>query len=148
MTDAPWFRRPSLHGALAGVLLPILVLGVLAAAGRLPDYLAASRGYALLTWFAPLGFATFLLAWWFAPRYPTRNAGAAFAVGALVASSLLGSVVLWWSAPERPGPNRFVFSLFGGPLVLGFWLWIGALLGHAFRQQRGRQADDAPPPTL
>ena len=64
------------------------------------------------------------------------TAGRGFAFGTLVSGSFVGMLLLWVSTPDRPLGNRLMFSLFGGPLLLGFWLWIGAIVGYAVRQNR------------
>lgn len=128
--------RSFVLGVIGGVVLPSLVLIVLAAMGRLGGYFEQSRGYALLPVFAPLGVLAFFLGWRLFERLQVPRMGASFSLGLLVAGSLVGSLVLWLSSPERPTGNRLVFSVFGGPLVLGFWLWIGGILGYAWRQQR------------
>ena len=132
--------RPFALGMISGTLLPAVVLVVLALSGELGGYLQQSRGYAMLPLFAPLGVLAFFLGWNFFDRFQVPRMGAAFSLGLLVAGSLAGALILWVSSPERPSLNRFIFSTFGGPLVCGFWLWIGGVLGYAARQQRVTQA--------
>lgn len=129
-------KRPFWWGVGLGVLLPSLVAGVLFVAGRFEDYMVASRGYALLPWFVPLGFAASALGWALYPRFTTPRAGSAFALGLLVGGTAAGTLLLWASSGERSFVNRLVFSVFGGPLVCGFWVWIGGILGYAAKQQR------------
>lgn len=128
--------RPFVLGLVAGVLLPGVLVLVLAVSGDLGGYLQQSRGYAMLPLLAPLGVLAFLLGWNLFDRFQVPRMGGAFTLGLLVAGSLAGTLILWISSPERPFVNRFVFSTFGGPLVCGFWLWIGGVLGYAARQQR------------
>jgi len=129
-------QRPFLWGLVAGLLLPALVVLALAIRGDLSGYLQQSRGYAMLPLLAPLGILAFFLGWSLFDRFQVPRMGAAFSLGLLVAGSLAGTAILWVSSPERPTLNRLVFSTFGGPLLCGFWLWIGGVLGYAFRQQR------------
>jgi hypothetical protein len=128
--------RPFLLGIVAGFALPALVVAILFATGSLSGYLVDSRGYTMMPLLAPLGLLSFFLGWRLFDRLQVPRMGASFSLGVLVAGSLAGSLILYASSAERPFVNRIVFSTFGGPLLVGFWLWIGAVLGYAFRQQR------------
>ncbi len=132
--------RPFALGLIAGALLPAFVVLALAIGDDLSGYLEQSRGYAMLPLLAPLGILAFFLGWTMFDRFQVPRMGASFSLGLLVAGSLTGTLILWVSSPERPLVNRLVFSTFGGPLVCGFWLWIGGIVGYAWRQQRATRS--------
>jgi hypothetical protein len=133
--------HPVRTGVLAALALLSALVMVLAVSGNLAQYLVSSRAYALLPWTASLGFAAFALGWGLFDHYQAPGDGNKFAVGLLLGGSLAASALLWISGGERPLVNRMVFSMFGGPMLLGFWLWIGAIVGYSWRQQRaGRRS--------
>lgn len=121
---------PFWQGVAAGYALPFLVVAPALFAGRLDPLFSDGQVYWLLPVFAALGVPGFLLGRFVRLAHPTANA-AALSTGLLSGGWAAGSLLLWASAANRPISNRLSIAVFGGALMVGFWLWIGAVLGAA-----------------
>lgn len=137
---------PLRTGTLLGFVFPFLVLAPSAFWGPLADVITANRTYGLMPALALLivpGAAVGFLA---ASRVPTRRDGWRLAAGILLGGSLAGAFLLWIGAGELAPMRRLVMALFGGPLLAGFWPWLGALLGLASGYGRLERRAKTPAP--
>lgn len=118
-------NNPIVHGIQAGVVIPFVLLAPTLIWGPLADVLRADRTFFLMPALAmllvPGGFAGMIAA----RLYRERREAWRFATGLLIGGSFVGSLLFAF------GTGNFVTVLFGGVLLVGFWLWLGALLGLA-----------------
>lgn len=140
-TDPRWAASPRLHGLVVGFGFPFLVVALPIMWGRLDALLTGLRVYALLPVFVVCGGLSVASARFLYPTYRRLGLRATgLALGCLIGGCVLGAALLWGATGDRPWPNRIVLSVFGAPLLVGFWQWIGALLGLAAAQQGEERA--------
>lgn len=129
MTRLPWPRGPLVQGLLLGYGLPLLAIAPTLASGAFNEFLHGARVYFLLPAFVLLLFPSALGAALLAPHYRTRQAVWRLSVGAFLGGSAAGAVLLAASTMDIPLLRQVGTSIFGGPLLVGFWTWLGAFLG-------------------
>lgn len=118
-----------LAGLLLGVVLPLAILAP--AAPMVVSVVAEGRTYFLLPALSLLVVPAALVGFLAARPYEDRRDAWRLAVGLFLGGSLVVDVLFWTGGAALPLPNRLGQALFGGVLLAGFWLFVGALLGFS-----------------
>ncbi len=127
---------PVAHGLVVGYALPVLVLLPALLWGALPTVLDQGRAHLLLPVLVPLMAPAFFVGVVAAYLYPDRQHTWRFGGGLFLGGSLAASTFLWFGAPQTDPLRRAVLIVFGGPILAGFWLFVGALLGMTVAYHR------------
>ena len=147
-------RRPSpvQMGLLLGYMVPMLVFAPSLFLGRLAPFFSGGRSYPLVFTLLPFFFLLLIpgagLGFLASKMLADRRDVWRFDVGLLGGGSVAGSLFLWAGNMDYPFLNRVGVAVFGGIMLCGFWMWIGALLGAATRLEKAKigkpSAGDAP----
>lgn len=134
-------QTPLLAGSGVGFLLPLLILAPAFLWGPLIPILDDGRVYFLLPALALL-LVPGIFAGQLAARYAVdRRAAWRFATGLLLGASVAAAILLWRGSSDADALQRVIIALFGGPILAGFWLWLGAVLGLSFGYGRRERQD-------
>jgi hypothetical protein len=131
-------------GGLLGAALVGAMLAPAHLLGNLPQ-LVAGHGTVFLLPVLSLVLVPGLLAGALGARLlPSRSHAWRYLVGLFAGGSLVPTLLLWVDGHDLELWPRLGQALFGGPLLGGFWLWLGGLLGTsaAYARMEGRGATD------
>jgi len=136
--------NPVLIGVLIGLVVPIVILAPAFFWGPLASLLDEGKVYFLLPALAlllvPGGFAGHVAA----RLAPDRQAAWRFVTGLFFGSSVAAAVLLWRGAGDVDILQRFLIAVFGGPILAGFWMWLGAILGLSTGYARKEKHEPEP----
>lgn len=139
-----WSVRPVVAGAVVGVALPLAVVAPAVLWGHFERVQAGANVYYLLPLFALLALPGALAGSVFAHRHPDRRRIFRFATGLLLGGWLGGALLLFTSTADTEPLNRLGLSLFGGVMLVGFWMWLGGFIGgYLALEQRERSQESA-----
>lgn len=141
-------RVTPLHWGIAfGYALPLFVVGPALFWGDLVQVLADHRTYYLLPSMTLLAFPSGLAGYALARVWAQRRDAWRFGLGAFVGASAAAALLFWAGGAGYPLRARIVTAVFGGPLLAGFWVWLGLLLGSTlgYARRERLEAEDAPP---
>lgn len=136
----PALRRPLWQGAVLGFSLPLLVVAPTVLAGRFSVLQTQLSVYGLLPILSLLAVPSGLAASVLQRAYGARPALWRLCTGFLLGGSTAGALLLASTTPDYAPAHRAVLSVFGGVLLVGFWLWLGALLGGYLAYERRHRA--------
>ena len=135
---------PVVFGVLVGLVVPVLLLAPAFFWGPLADVLAGGRVYFLLPALAlllfPGGFAGSLAAYYAEDRRTAWR----FVSGLFFGSSLAAALLLWGGSADAELLQRALIAVFGGPILAGFWMWLGGVLGLSIGYGRKERAESRP----
>ena len=129
-------QHPVGAGVALGAALPLAVVAPAVLFGQFERLQTGGSVYFLLPILALLAFPAGLAAMLFQRLGGDRKALWRFCTGLLLGGSLAGAVLLGVSFSELSIERRFLFALFGGVLLSGFWIWLGAFLAGFFALEK------------
>jgi hypothetical protein len=135
---------PLLLGVLIGLVIPLLVLAPAFFLGPLVAVLEGGRVYFLLPALALLLIPGVFAGQLAAHYAPDRRAAWRFSSGLFFGASLAAALLLWRGSSDVDVLQRLVIAAFGGPILAGFWLWLGSVLGLSIGYGRRERTGTGP----